>query len=248
MAGTAARHSAPNRTVRTHLEFAGAYSTSPIAPVMPSGSANATPMPTSASVPAIAGATPPARPSGKPAGAPVRKAMESRGAPSIMRKPRMQSGRATPASPQPQAATVKARSQPRAATDSGAIAAPVGVAPQCMGAATMPQKPSFQPPDHGVDGDRDKDEHEAGGVERVIFATAKPGLRKLGGDERGQGLAAIEIGGWQRGRVAGQQQDRQGLADGAAESQGDRGKQTGQRHRHDNPAQDMQARYAGRMR
>src|SRR5215510_2409996 len=209
MAGTAARHSAPKRTARGHLEFAGAYSTRPIAPATPSGSANATPMPTSASVPAIAGATPPARPSGKPAGAPVRKAMESRGAPSIMRKPRMQSGRATPASPQPQAATVKARSQPRAATDSGAIAAPVGVGRHCMGSATMTQKPSFQPPDHGVDGDRDKDEHEAGGVERVILAAAKPGLREFGGDKRGQRLAAMEIRGRQRRRVAGQQQDGQ---------------------------------------
>src|SRR5262245_7568279 len=218
MAGTAARHSAPKRTARSHLEFAGAYSTRPIAPAMPSGSANATPIPTSASVPTIAGATPPARPSGKPAGACVRKAMENRGAPSIIRKPRMPSGSAMPASPQPQASTVKARSQPRAAADSGAMGASVGAGCNGMESGAMTQELGLQSPDHPVDGDRDEDQHQAGRIERVIFAAAKPGLRKLGGDKRGQGLAAIEIRGRQRRRVAGQQQDGQRLADGATET------------------------------
>src|SRR5215813_6749730 len=165
MAGTAARHSAPKRTARGHRESAGAYSTRPIAPAMPSGSATATPIATSASVPAIAGATPPARPSGKPAGACVRNAMESRGAPSTRRKPKMPSGSAMPRSPQDQASSVKARSQPRAVADSGAMTAPigavsVGAGSACIVSMVMAKKAGFQPPDHDIDGDRDEDQHE----------------------------------------------------------------------------------------
>src|SRR5262249_21585439 len=198
MAGTAARHSAPKRTARGHRESAGAYSTRPIAPAMPSGSTTATPIATSASVPAIAGATPPARPSGKPAGACVRNAIDSRGAPSTRRKPKMLSGSAMPRSPQAQASSVNARSQPRAVADSGAIAGPIAAAPvgagqACVVSIAMAKQPGFQPPDHDVDGDRDEDQHEAGRIERVVFAGAKPSLGKLGGDQRGQRLAAFEI-------------------------------------------------------
>src|SRR5262245_45336169 len=242
MAGTAARHSAPKRTARSHRESAGAYSTRPIAPAMPSGSATATPIATNASVPAIAGATPPARPSGKPAGASVRNAIESRGAPSTRRKPRMPSGSAMPRSPQAQVSSVNAPSQPRAVADSGAMTVPIGAASVVAGYAgivsmAMAKEPGFQPPDHHVDGDRNEDQQQASRIERVIFAGAKPGLRKLGGDQRGQRLAAFEIRGRQRRRVAGEQQNCERLADRAAEPQGDGGKQTGQRGRQHDAAQ-----------
>src|SRR5262249_33313042 len=124
--------------------------------------------------------------------------MESRGAPSTRRKPKMPSGSAMPRSPQDQASSVNARSQPRAVADSGAMTAPigavsVGAGSACIVSMVMAKKAGFQPPDHDIDGDRDEDQHEAGRIERVVFAGAKPSLGKLGGDQRGQRLAAFEI-------------------------------------------------------